>query len=55
MKARVLKEFRDKDNFAKVYEAGAIIDLSAERIRDLKGLGLVAEIRERNTKKTSDK
>lgn len=50
MKARIVKEFRDKDNFAKVYEADAIVDLPAERVRELKSLGLVIEIRDRNTK-----
>lgn len=51
MKVRVLKEFRDRDNFALVYGVDSIIDLDAERIKGLVALGLVEEIRE-NTKKT---
>lgn len=51
MKARVLKEFRDKDNFAKVYAQDSVIDLPAERVKELKALSLVAEIRERTTVK----
>lgn len=44
MKAQVIREFRDKDDFAKVYEVNSIIDLPAERIKDLIGLELVVEI-----------
>lgn len=51
MKAKVLKEFRDKDNFAKVYAQDSVIDLPAERVKELKALSLVAEIRERTTPK----
>ena len=50
MKGKVLKEFRDKDNFAKVYEQGCIIDLPAERFKGLKALGLITEEKEKKTK-----
>ena len=50
MKVRVIKDFHDKDNFAKVYGADTIIDLPAERVKELKALDLVVEIREKNTK-----
>lgn len=53
MKVKVLKEFHDKHNFAKVYEVDSIIDLPAERVVELKALGIV-EIQEQN-KKTSKK
>lgn len=53
MKVKVLKEFHDKHNFAKVYEVDSIIDLPAERVAELKALGVV-EIQEQN-KKTSKK
>lgn len=52
MKVKVLKEFRDKDNFAQVYAQDSVIDLPAERAKELKALSLVAEIRERTTPKT---
>ena len=48
MKVKVVKEFRDKDNFAKVYTEGMILEVSPERKNLLKSLGLVVEIRERN-------
>lgn len=50
MKVRVIKEFHDKDNFAKVYEVNTIIDLPAERAQELKTLGIVVEVRDRNNK-----
>lgn len=54
MKVKVLKEFHDKHNFAKVYEVDSIIDLPAERVTELKALGIV-EIRQEQNKKTSKK
>lgn len=48
MKVKVVKEFRDKDNFAKVYTPGDVLEVSPERKNHLKSLGLVVEIRERN-------
>lgn len=50
MKVKVIKEFHDKDNFAKVYEVNSLIDLPAERVQELKSLSLVVETRDRNTK-----
>lgn len=47
MKARVLKEFRDKADFSKVYAEDSILELTRERYQELKALGLVEEIRER--------
>lgn len=47
MKAKVLKEFRDKADFSKVYTRDSIIELTRERYQELKTLGLVEEIRER--------
>lgn len=41
MKAVVLKEFRDKDNFDKVYKEGESYDFTPERYAELKALGLV--------------
>lgn len=41
MEAVVLKEFRDKDNFDKVYKEGESYDFPPERYAELKALGLV--------------
>lgn len=35
MKARVLKEFRDRDDFSKVYRAGDVVDFEASRVNEL--------------------
>ena len=50
MRVRIIKSFRDRDNFAKVYDVDSIVDLPAERARELKALKLVAEIRDKNSK-----
>lgn len=50
MKVKVVKEFRDKDNFAKVHTAGQVLEVSLARGAILKSLGLVAEIREKKGK-----
>jgi hypothetical protein len=50
MKVKVVKEFHDKDNFAKVYEVDNLLDLPAGRVQELKALGVVVEIRDKNTK-----
>lgn len=47
MKVRILKDFRDKDDFAKLYEAGSIVEFTRERYQGLKALGLAEEVRER--------
>lgn len=47
MKAKILKEFRDKDDFSKVYKVGDTVDLSRDRFKHLQSLGLVSEVRER--------
>lgn len=38
---RVLKEFRDKDDFAKVYSVGEILPFEKARSKDLISRGLV--------------
>ncbi|MBR0331219.1 MAG: hypothetical protein IIX12_06450 [Alistipes sp.] len=50
MKVKVVKEFHDKDNFAKVYTPGTVLEVSPERKALLKSLGLVVEIREKKEK-----
>lgn len=54
MTVRVLKEFRDKDNFAKVYSIGEILPFDKARSKDLIARGLVeaykAEDRPRRVK-----
>lgn len=50
MKVKVVKEFRDKDNFAKVYTTDLVLEVSPERGAILKSLGLVVEIREKKGK-----
>ena len=47
MKAKVLKEVRDKADFSKVYLQDSILEVTRERYQELKALGLVEEIRER--------
>ncbi len=47
MKAKVLKAFRDKDDFAQLYKPGDVIDLKRDRLQFLEGLGLVEEVHER--------
>lgn len=54
MKARVLKAFRDKSDFSKVYDQGSVLDLPPERVRYLKELGLVEELRERTRSHTKE-
>ncbi|MCH5331505.1 MAG: hypothetical protein J1E33_03750 [Alistipes sp.] len=53
MKARVLIEFHDKSNFAKVYKVDDVIDITKERYDELRALKLVEEIRERVNKSNS--
>ncbi len=47
MKARILMEFRDKDNFDKIYRQGDIIEVTRERYQELKALELAKEVRDR--------
>lgn len=47
MKARILMEFRDKDNFDKIYRQGDIIEVTRERYQELKALELAEEVRDR--------
>lgn len=48
MKVKVLKTFRDKDDYSKVYNANSVVDLPAKRVAELKELSLVAEVRVKN-------
>lgn len=48
MKAKVLIEFHDKDDFTIIYSIGEIIDINKERYQVLKALGLAEEVRERS-------
>lgn len=41
MTVRVLKEFRDKDNFARVYAVGEVLPFDKARSKDLISRGLV--------------
>ena len=50
MKVKVIKEFHDKNNFAKVYEVDSLLDLPAGRAQELKSLNIVVEVRDKNTK-----
>ena len=55
MKAKILQEFHDKDNYRKVYNVDDTVEFSADRFRELKALGLVAEIRTEKTKEPKSK
>lgn len=45
LKVKVLKEFRDKNNFSKVYSVGTVNEFEAERAKNIvsRGLGEFAE------------
>lgn len=49
MKVRVLIEFRDKDDYAKVYAANSVVEFDKDRSRELLALGLVEELKETTT------
>jgi hypothetical protein len=51
MKVRVLIEFRDKDDYAKVYAANSVVEFDKDRSRELLALGLVEELKETTTRK----
>ena len=51
MKVRVLIEFRDKDDYAKVYAANSVGEFDKDRSRELLALGLVEELKETTTRK----
>lgn len=55
MKVKILQEFRDKDNYGKVYKVDDTVDFSADRFRELKALGLVTEIRSEKQKEAKSK
>nr|DAP88717.1 MAG TPA: hypothetical protein [Caudoviricetes sp.] len=47
MKVKVIRTFRDKDNFDLIYNVGEILDLDDERAKELIELNLVEKPRER--------
>lgn len=47
MKVKVIRTFRDKDNFDLIYNVGEILDLDDERSKELIELNLVEKPRER--------
>lgn len=47
MKVKVIRTFRDKDNFDLIYNVGEILDLDDDRARELIELNLVEKPRER--------
>lgn len=55
MKVKILQEFRDKDNYRKVYKVDDTVEFSDDRFRELKTLGLVTEIRSEKQKETKSK
>ena len=55
MKVKILQEFRDKDNYRKVYKVNDTVEFSDDRFRELKALGLVTEIRSEKQKETKSK
>lgn len=50
MKARIVQEFHDKDDFRIVYEVDSLVDFSKSRFEELKALGLVVAIQETEPK-----
>lgn len=54
MKVKILREFRDKDNYRKVYKVDDIVEFSADRFRELKALGLVAEVHQKELKEPKE-
>lgn len=54
MNARILKEFHDKNDYRRVYKVDDIVEFSADRFRELKTLGLVAEIRQKEQKEPKE-
>lgn len=55
MKAKILKEFHDKYDYRKVYKVDDTVEFSVDRLRELKALGLVAEIRTEKQKEPKTK
>lgn len=55
MKAKILHEFHDKYDYKKVYKVDDTVEISADRFRELKALGLVAEIRTEKIKEPKQK
>ncbi len=49
MRVRVLKEFRDKDDFSRVYKEGSIASFDEDRVKYLVSLGLVESTKESET------
>ena len=57
MRVRVLKEFRDKEDYSRVYKEGSVVSFDEERAQYLIELGLVENPKEsdsgRSTKSNS--
>lgn len=47
MKVKVIRTFRDKDNFDLIYNVGETLDLDDERAKELIELNLVEKPRDR--------
>lgn len=49
MKVKVIKEFHDKDNFAKVYKVNEVYEFENNRAKDIisRGLGVAERQRQR--------
>ena len=54
MKGKILLQFHDKDDYRKVYKVDDIVEFSADRFRELKALGLVAEVRQKEQKEPKE-
>lgn len=44
MNVRIKQEFRDKDNFLKIYPVGSVCEFEDKRAKHLIGLGLVESV-----------
>lgn len=54
MTVRVLIEFHDKDNFARIYHVGEIVQFNKERAKNLINLNIVESYRESKRVKASE-
>lgn len=55
MRAKILQEFHDKDDYRKVYKVDDTVEFSEDRLRELKALGLVVEVRSEKQKEAKTK
>ena len=54
MKVKVLQSFRDKDNFAKAYSAGEVIEIDENRAEHLISINIVEKIVIKSKKQAND-